>query len=504
MGLIGKNTINPIPFHSGKIEEMIVLLEQILILNFHIGPIYLFRNKVKFFIIFLSSIFFLTNSHAQDKCGCEQALNQLIHKVETEYPGFKDKTKDKLIYDNFKNNLLVKARGINSSDCIELLRSYKDFFKDGHMSIYPVKNDQENIKTDDKIALSVTEFQKRISETKDPLEGIWKSGAYKVGIVKMHDEYQGFIIEADTTYWKPGEIKFRLFENGKVKYYLRDHSLSEETYELEDGWILFFQYSKYFKETPKPKLSEREIQSKMNEIEGCYFRQITEKTALLGLSSFEHNYVERIKKLLTDNKQTIETSENLIIDVRNNLGGTYEAYEDLFPYILTNPVRGLGMEFLATQTLIDDIQTWYDDDEGKKKAQGWISQFKRNMGKFVNTDTTDVYVSEIKPAARSPKQVVILVNRRTASSGEAFVFDAKQSKKVKIFGTPTYGALDYGSASFFDFGCNNYKLMMPTWRSMRLPDYPIDNIGIQPDIYLDHSVKDWILFAVEYLEYKGN
>jgi len=223
---------------------------------------------------------------------------------------------------------------------------------------------------------------------------------------------------------------------------------------------------------------------------------------LLCLSSFEHNYVERIKKLLVDNKKAIESSENLIIDVRNNLGGTYGAYEELFPYILTNNVRGLGMEFLVTQTLIDGIQEWYDDEEGKKKAKEWISIFKGKMGEFVNTDTTDIYITEIKLAERSPKQVVILVNRRTASSGEAFVLDAKQSKKVKVLGTPTYGALDYGTASFFNFGCKNYKLMMPTWRSMRLPDYPIDNIGIQPDIYLDKSVKDWIQFAVDYLENK--
>jgi C-terminal processing protease CtpA/Prc len=158
------------------------------------------------------------------------------------------------------------------------------------------------------------------------------------------------------------------------------------------------------------------------------------------------------------------------------------------------------MEFLATQTLIDGIGEWYDDEESKKKAGVWISMFKRKMGEFVNTDSTDFYISEIKPVKHSPKMVVILVNHRTASSGEAFVLDARQSKKVKIFGTPTYGALDYGSAMFFDFGCKNYKLMMPTWRSMRLPDYPIDNIGIQPDIYLDKSVKDWVQFAVDYLE----
>jgi C-terminal processing protease CtpA/Prc len=276
--------------------------------------------------------------------------------------------------------------------------------------------------------------------------------------------------------------------------------LSEETWELVDGWILYFRNSKFIKEYPKPNLSESEIKSRMEEIDGCYFKKVSERTVLICLSSFEHNYVDRIKKLLTDNRIAIESSENMIIDVRNNLGGIYDAYADILPYIQTNNVRGLGMEFLATQTLIDGIEGWYDDDEGKKKAKEWIAIFKGKMGAFVNTDISDIFIDTIKLAEQSPKHVVILVNRRTASSGEAFVFDAKQSKKVKILGTPTYGALDYGSASFFDFGCKNYKLMMPTWRTMRLPEYPIDNIGIQPDIYIDKSVKDWVQFAADYLE----
>lgn len=67
-------------------------------------------------------------------------------------------------------------------------------------------------------------------------------------------------------------------------------------------------------------------------------------------------------------------------------------------------------------------------------------------------------------------------------------------------GTPTYGAIDYASVRKFDFGCSEYKLYLPTFRSLRLPDYPIDNIGIQPDIYLDKTVEDWVQFAMDYLE----
>ncbi len=67
-------------------------------------------------------------------------------------------------------------------------------------------------------------------------------------------------------------------------------------------------------------------------------------------------------------------------------------------------------------------------------------------------------------------------------------------------GKPSYGALDYGNAYLNDFGCSGYQVFMPTYRAMRLPEFPIDNIGIQPDVYLDSSVKNWVEFALKYVE----
>ena len=153
------------------------------------------------------------------------------------------------------------------------------------------------------------------------------------------------------------------------------------------------------------------------------------------------------------------------------------------------------------------MQSWLDqtpDEEkymsDKKMVTGWIRLFKNHMGEFVDPDSTDVYITEVDIAEHSPEQVIILANKGTASSGEALLFRMKQSKKVKILGTPSYGALDYASQRYFEFGCTNYTLLLPTWRASRLPDYPIDNIGVQPDIYLDNSVEDWLQFAIDYVE----
>ena len=479
--------------------------------NKQLNKTYIMKDRKIIVTIFVLLIFVFTSiSYSQTDCNCEQALKQLIQKVETEYPGYNEKTKDKLLYNSFKEDLLNKAINTTETNCLDLLLSYKKYFKDGHIDISKVNNSQNNQQNTviyDKVTIKQNDFQEHILKTTDPFEGIWKSGPYRVGIIKINNEYQGFIIEADTNYWKANEIKFRLFDNGKANYYLRDHSLSEETYELVDGWILYFNNSKYIRELPKPNLSDSEIKSEINEMEGFYFKQVTEKTSLLCISSFENQHIKRIEKLIEDNRNSIESSENLIIDVRNNVGGTDNAYQKLLPYILTNPIRGLNQEFLATQTLIDTYQNWInttpDDEENlenKKYVKLLLAKCNGRLGEFVNANSTAVYEDTIKLAEHSPKQVVILVNHRTASSGEWFVFNVKQSKKVKILGTPTYGAIDYGSTLSFDFGCNNYKLMMPSWRSMRLPDYPIDNIGFQPDVYLDKSVKDWVKYAVDYLE----
>jgi len=455
------------------------------------------------------------SSFSQDDCNCEQALNQLIEKVESDYPGIKEKTIHKLIYENFKTGLQNQSRDVQESDCFELLKTYLAYFKDGHITLEKNSNEEvaqpekKDSKTYSKIKISKKDFNKHISSSTDELEGVWKSGAYKVGIIKKDEEYQAFIIESENKSWKANEVKFSLMNDGRANYFMGDHSLREDNYELFDGAILSFKNTKsvFLKEMPKPTLTENEVQMKMDEIEGFYFKKLTDKTVLLRMSSFEQANVERIEKLIDDNIELLENCKNLIIDIRDNPGGTGNAYEKLLPYICTNNIRSLGTEWLATPTVIETLQHWIDitpDEEqyaaDKKMVTGWIKLFKANVGEFVNPDSTDVVITEVEIAEHSPEQVIILANKMVGSQGEAFAFSMKQSKKVKILGTPTYGALDYASAYYFKFGCDNYNLLLPAWRARRLPDYPIDNIGVQPDIYLDESVKDWVQFAVDYLE----
>ena len=462
-------------------------------------------------ITFLTLAVNLT-TYSQNDCNCEKVMEQIIYKIENEYPGFQEKTTNGILYNSFKNKMVSKSKKSQDSVCLNTLREYLSFFQDGHIYLYrdEIEQKEKDIISNDKLNVDIKQFIIDIQNTSDKLEGIWESPNYKIGIIKSKEnDYQGFIIEADTTYWKPNEIKFKLYNENNADYFMQNHSLQKETYKIYDNSILYFKdlQSVFIKKKPTPEINTKQIEKKINEIEGFYFKELTSKTVYFKIASFNYPYVDRIEKLIDDNKSFLENHENLIIDLRDNRGGTDLAYQKLLPYIYTNPIRSVGVEYLATQTLINGLQNYLkkiSDDEkyesDRKRINKNIKLYKENLGKFVNPDSTIIYIDTIEVAKHSPSQVVILSNNRVGSSAENFIMHVKQSKKVKILGTPSYGALDYGSARWFEIGCKNYHLSLPTFRSLRLPDFPIDNIGLQPDIYIDKSVTNWIDFALKYLE----
>jgi len=472
--------------------------------------------KVKYYLLF-AVLLFTNQLFAQTKCSCEEALQNIIKKIEVEYPGFEEKTRDKELYNNLKKQILSESKSASDSTCISILERYTGIFKDHHIWILPkdtiqiLKNKNEAIRNPI-FDINIKKFMGNASKFKEGIEGVWKSESYEIGLKKLaNDDYVGFIIKADPKYWKQNEVKFRLFKNGKFEYYSQDHSVQRGSYKIIDNSLLYFSDLRlaFIRELPASTLNKEQIDEQINEMNGFYFKRLTAKTSILKLQNFSSVFVETIEKLIEKNEDLLENSENLIIDLRDNGGGTDNAYQKLLPYILTNPSRRMiGVEHLSTQTTITAYEQWLqtlktDSIKNKddiEKAQRYVAKLKSNFGKFVNLAGDSVIVDTIKLAPKSPRQIAILTNGNVGSAAEDLTLSAKQSKKVKILGTPTAGGLDYADARFFEFGCSNYQLLLPTYRSLRLPDFPIDNIGIQPDIYIDRSVKDWVKFTLDYLE----
>lgn len=457
--------------------------------------------------------------HAQSMCNCSEALDKLVKKIEAEYPGFEEKTKDRVLYDGFKRQLSEQAGNSANTTCFEVLKKFTSFFRDGHIWIYPATTTgAKGTGSTDMFRIDIENFKMGLETTKNPLEGVWKNSfewtggaGYEIGITKNSNGVQiGFVISSTSAFWKPNETKFRLYPDGRYELYTFDKQLKTGSYEIYKNAIIYFKETRatFIKQSPHSDLTAQQIKRKVGELYGFGLKKISARTALITLPSFDYPFVEVIADLVASNR-SIMTSKNLIIDIRGNSGGTDNAYEMLFPYIITNPIRNVGVEYLATQTLVNGLEGYIKTVRNTKGTQGeidtvrrWIGLYEKNMGKFVNLKDSSFSIQTVAPLKRSPKQVVILTDKRVGSAAESFVMKVKQSKKVKVFGTVTSGGLDYAAARMFDFGCPEFLLQLPTYRSLRLPDYPIDNIGMQPDVYLDKGTRDWIKFALDYLEHK--
>ena len=457
--------------------------------------------------ILITLIFCGYQIYGQSNCDCKTAIINLSNIVENEYPGFIDKVKDSLSYQNFKSNLLNQAGNNREEDCLYLLQEYIEYFKDAHLQITSSHSNCNELQVIETIKMKFADYKKQVNKSDDKLAGIWTSGKYKVGVLKIDTIYHGLIFDCEYDNWNKGEVKFKIYPDRQAIIYNRNHILSTDSVQIIDNTVIKFlslgmTFIKDFPESPNCN-TDSIIQRAL----GFYLDKLSEQTLFLRLSSFDYQNIERINSLIKNNHELLASHKNLIIDLRGNGGGTDYAYRPIMKYVYSKPIRHIGADYFVTNTLIEGLSNWaetadkeeYSDDIKEVKSD--IERMRGKVGQFIPYNPESEFgISEEDTVFKYPENIVILADNYTASAAEKLIYSAKQSKKVKIMGTPTYGVMDYLSVREFDFNCEGYQLYMPTIRISRLPNYPIDNIGIQPDIYMDKFVKDWIEYAKKYIE----
>ena len=251
----------------------------------------------------------------------------------------------------------------------------------------------------------------------------------------------------------------------------------------------------------KPKnntiLTEK-LESKTN------IKILDDKTVQLRLPSFEWSEKKNIDSLLKAYAQDIKKLPNWIIDLRGNVGGTDYAFSGLMPYIYTSPIKIKPDEFLSSKENIKILTENLKDNELSKAGKDFIANLIKLMNqhpnKFVNPSGKDSFEIKLDTVYPYPSNVAILIDRNTASSAESFLLSAIQSTKVKVYGENSTGMLDYNNTQFFDIPCKDFNLVIPIGRSKRLPEKPIDNIGIKPDVKIDVNETDKINYIKRLME----
>ncbi|MBK7884295.1 MAG: hypothetical protein IPJ81_11245 [Chitinophagaceae bacterium] len=233
---------------------------------------------------------------------------------------------------------------------------------------------------------------------------------------------------------------------------------------------------------------------------------VDSNSIIIKIPRSDLNTKKLVDSLVVSSKVIIEKTPNLIIDIRNNLGGTWEVYKSLFPYLYTNPIlTGEGL-YRCSKDLIEyqknNIEIYKKDSTLLKflpDAQVLLDSMLKYENSFFYSKPDTFKFDSIIPY---PQNVVILFNYRCASATEMFLKLCKQSRKVIMAGEKTWGALDNVEAVPFTTPSGKYRLMIPRVKNFYGKNPPLDFVGITPDIRIPVEEKYWVKYVLNYLNKK--
>ena len=449
-------------------------------------------------------------------CSCAQNFQFFEEKIRINYPGFRDKVTDQSRgeFDRFtaRHRQLAEQAGSDTA-CFRILSDWKKWFRDGHVQLNrtaaqadPVEVRKKYANTE-KIDLTETGARAYLDQAgRLSAEGIWRNaeGSYRVAITRQPGDWREFaasILRADSVYWIPGQVKFELKNTDRadvfaVHYYMRDHSMQTDTATLTDGVLHIAKTGDWYREYPgqpvkKPAPS---IVYKLNRLDSV--------TLLLVLPTMNENVRHQLDSLMKANRDLFLQTPNLVIDCRNNGGGSDITYRLVSPLLYTHRTTRYRYQIWATR---DNAGKYADLQKNNnypwvyRTYGGWMKRrILRNEGKFIGKKGL-AKNGKLKKQP-FPQRVAVLINGNCASSCESFVEEARQSEKVTLIGVNTAGVSDYGNLHTLPLPCYGFEMRYPTTRSTAIDvGKGIDNIGFAPDVRLGPETKDWVEFARQYL-----
>ena len=455
------------------------------------------------FLLILCSV----NVSAQT-CNCAQEFQYVKDKIEKNYAGFRDKVnpKTKAAYQQSSIELLAKAKEVTSSPyCIYLINEWIGFFKDGHIEIgrnrlsdYKFVKDQEKLVQDVKKSALDEDDLARLKNSKD-ISGIYwsKDSTYKVAVTANKNsfrDYAGIILESRIKAWKAGDVIMELKQQqGVLKGIIYDQYYTPENVTLKIGQNRLGDWQRDGTANDGiEKIPDTDVSGKL----------LSARTFYIRIGTFNQRNAKGIDSLILFNKDILDKTPNLILDLRGNGGGADFVYRALIPYLYTNPIKTVGPDILSSA---DNIAGWAGllikndlPEDQKDFIREKIAAMELHKDEFINLGADKDLV--LDKALLFPKKIVILINRGSASTTEQFLLAAKQSRKVTIMGENSAGVLDYANVRDIALSCMPYALHYATSRSRRVDmGKGIDNVGIKPDRPLKAG-QNWVAAAQEYLE----
>jgi hypothetical protein len=456
----------------------------------------------------------------------------MVDKISVNYAGYDTKTagEKRAALDALTARLRKKVAGTALSDeaLTEVLKEWIGFFGDGHTSINAqsgasaaagATNPKElaaAVPRLDWTEASVIQRLSALGDRRDPIEGIWSISGdrYRMAILRTGadtDEFAAVVLGSTAEHWSPGMVKATLKRDSVSHYRIgyRAGDFSEVPLKgeiLTEGALIDTgDYGQWQREWPVVRDKER--LARLFPAGEFFLRRLSPDTLWLRLPDFNDSNAAKVEALLKDNAAALATTANLVIDTRGNGGGSDFVYAPIIPLIYSRPIYEVGIEMRASRDNITLRQAIADGLKGNAEAADVVRQLNaqnvlmtKNIGSYVQPDARPFSITKLDQILPFPKRVAILIDN-AGSTGEQFLLAARQSRKVTLFGKAnSAGVLDFANVVSMTSPSGRYQLQWATSRSMRLPDEPVDDGGIAPDIRIPESEPDPVTYAQRWLE----
>ena len=240
---------------------------------------------------------------------------------------------------------------------------------------------------------------------------------------------------------------------------------------------------------PLPIVSREDSLFTRHKKAGIKYRYLDpgKKTLILKVEKFSHRGYRRVYKKLFKQVEKNKSS-NLVLDLRNNGGGSIGNSYRLLSYLLDSS---------KTQTLYTGIKNY----PYKKYTRGNLAfRFTRFVfsviGKKTSKHDTDQFVYTIKPRHKRQfkGRVFVLINGGSFSASCLVAAYLRVQANVLFIGEETGGAAEgcnAGVTPYYTFPNTKIRLRVPAFRLKHDVQPRITAHGILPDYPTDYSFKDF-------------
>lgn len=490
--------------------------------------------------------------------SCVADARFAITTIERNYAGFADKVtpRTQVAYDSATKRLMARAATASAADsptdrtaaCYRALGSWASFFRDGHLGVQPSDGVLASTSAPAALDTSPTAIRARFANSPthpvteaqvqrflatnaghlDPVEGIWEVIGLPYRLAVVPDSAGGVgsflavVLRADSAWRSPGQVKAALRAdeanlgtmpgtsdstvdaNGSrysVRYHYRDHTEQMTTARVTHGLLLFPDGSAWVRLAPHlaTDADYATYAASLNRHTGV--RSLDSQTVLLSIPSFDPDSGAVVDSVVRANRNVILGTENLIIDVRGNGGGSDYVYAPVLPFIATGPIRDVNASIYATPENTKKFEALLTDERIPPKLhtqiEDLVAAMRAHPGQFIHQPDEVTRFDTIFPR---PRHVAVLTDQGCGSTCEQFVLAVRQSHKVTLMGERTAGVLDYANLQTVTMPSGRFTLHYGTSRSQRLPADPVDPNGIAPQVRVPADELFPVEWARRYLE----